>query len=77
MLRFCQLVYVDYRPLSTSTADKMTVEVYSKLLSGALGPYRVTLTTSHTFTIDQDRIKNTFSADCALLAPTHVQLQNA
>lgn len=65
-----QLVYMDFPPLSTSTAYKRAVETFSELPQPELGPYHVTSTTLHTITGHQDGIPNTISADQSLLAFT-------
>lgn len=55
-----QLIYADCPHFLTSVADKTALEAYLKFPPCALGYFRVTLTTSHTIHIDQDRIPNTF-----------------
>lgn len=53
-----ELVYENCSLLSTSAADKMAVEAYSRLLSCALGSYPMTSTALHTNNIYQGVIQS-------------------
>lgn len=74
-LRVDRLDFIGFPTSSTSTADNQAVTEYSKLLSRALGPYRVIKMTSHTVKIDQDRMPNRISFYHASLAPASMQTQ--
>lgn len=68
LLCSAQLDYADFQPLPPSTAENMSVEAYSKLLPPALGPFPITLTTSHSITIRQTWTSITLSLHRASLA---------
>lgn len=69
-------LFEEHRGLSTSATEKVAVDAYSKLLPGALGPYRTILATTAPVTIDQSGIMNTISSDRSSLAPNRMQLQS-
>lgn len=71
-----QLVHVDRPPLLIFTADKMTIERYSKFFLCSAGPYCGTSKTSHSITVDQNWVSDTISSDQVSLVPTHMQQQD-
>lgn len=62
-------VYCCKHPMQTNWPRKHI----QNLFLPALGPYHGTPTTSHTITIDQNRIPNTISEGRPFLAPIHMQ----
>lgn len=74
--RIGQLVNLDCTPLSTSAADKMAEEAYSKFAPARTRTLWVSSTTSHTVNPGQKEIPNTVSADWASPASTDMHRQD-
>lgn len=55
--------------MTTSAAECMEIEYYSKLLSAKNGPFRVVETTPTTMTIHEESIRNTVFVDRATVTP--------